>query len=554
VSAGSEEDVTIRRGLAVVGSLLLVASMSVDRAGAAVDFVKVACSLPHDQLLRIWHGTEIDRSGDVIIVAKEPNFVGSNFPHSGPWDYLQRVPMLWYGPGIIPAKGVVKRPVTSADIAPTEASLLHFDAFHAPDGTAMTEALPINGKIPRLIVTFVWDAGGRDVLDAYPKDWPVLKSLIPKGVWYDNATVGSSPSITPATHSTIGTGAFPMRTGQVDAEFRVGPNLIRSGELGPQLLDYPTLADIYDRAMGNEPIVGDLASVNWHLNMMGHGSLFSGGDRDIAVLRAPEVTASNEGTEGTSWHLPGADQPWYTFPSYVNNLPPLSSYIRKLDQADGKIDDKWRQDDIQQLEGGWATPARVPYQDAMVDEVIKREHFGKDDVPDLLFENNKVIDHISHLFSVNSVEMQDTLHWQDAGLRDLIGTLNKNVGRGRWVLLLTADHGAQYNPKVSHAFQVTPSALQSDLETKFGNGDTAHPAIQGVRTSQIFLNVRQLQQNGYSVQDVASFVLNYTKGQATADPSTLPAGTSGDHVFAAAFPTSVFAKPLPCLPEMKTAA
>ena len=85
------------------------------------------------------------------------------------------------------------------------------------------------------------------------------------------------------------------------------------------------------------------------------------------------------------------------------------------------------------------------------------------------------------------------------------------------------------------------------------NGDTAHPAIQGVRTSQIFLNDRQLQQNGYSIDDVASFVLNYTKGQATSDPSTLPAGSAGDHVFAAAFPASVFAHPLPCLPEMKAA-
>ena len=50
----------------------------------------------------------------------------------------------------------------------------------------------------------------------------MLKSLIPKGIWYEHASVGSSPSITPATHATIGTGAYPRTTGQVDAEFRVG--------------------------------------------------------------------------------------------------------------------------------------------------------------------------------------------------------------------------------------------------------------------------------------------------------------------------------------------
>jgi hypothetical protein len=43
--------------------------------------------------------------------------------------------------------------------------------------------------------------------------------MIPKGIWFDHASVGSSPSITPATHATLGTGAFPMHTGQTDAEF-----------------------------------------------------------------------------------------------------------------------------------------------------------------------------------------------------------------------------------------------------------------------------------------------------------------------------------------------
>ena len=73
-----------------------------------------------------------------MFVPQEPNFVGTNFPHSGPWDYLQDVPLFWYGPGIIPALGRVERPVTLADVAPTQAKLLDF-AFDAPDGRALPE-------------------------------------------------------------------------------------------------------------------------------------------------------------------------------------------------------------------------------------------------------------------------------------------------------------------------------------------------------------------------------------------------------------------------------
>ena len=535
-------------GFALMGALAVLVGSSAQQVGAQptpVDFAAVACSLPHDQLLRIWRGTEQDRSGDVLIVPLEPNFLGSNYPHSGPWDYLQDVPMMWYGPGIVPARGVVQRPVTLADVAPTQAALMHFDGFTAPDGDTMREVLPENGTKPRLIVTFVWDAGGRSVLDTYPNDWPVLNSLIDKGVWFDHATVGSSPSITPATHATIGTGAFPMRTGQVDAEFRIGPDLIRAGALWPQLLDMPTLADIYDRAMGNEPVVGALGSVTWHLNMMSHGSLFTGGDRDIAVLRTPLESADNEGVEGTKWNLQGKNAPWYTLPRYVNDTPPLSSYLDKLDAADGARDGNWHADDIQQAEGGWATPARIPYQDAMYAQVIKREGFGKDEVTDMLFINSKIIDHISHLYSVNSIEMQDTLRWQDDALREFIHVLNEAVGRGRWVMLLTADHGAQFDPKVSGAFQITPAGLTTDLRTAFGDD-----AVQAVRASQIFLNARVLEQQGSSVDTVASFILDYTKAQVVSDPSSLPAGEAQERVFAAAFPASVFAEPLSCLPEM----
>ncbi len=86
--------------------------------GALAD---AACAIPHQQLLRIWRGTDPERSGQIVFVPQEPNFVGTNFPHSGPWNYLQDVPLFWYGPGIIPALGRVERPVTLADVAPTQA-------------------------------------------------------------------------------------------------------------------------------------------------------------------------------------------------------------------------------------------------------------------------------------------------------------------------------------------------------------------------------------------------------------------------------------------------
>jgi hypothetical protein len=538
-----------RMALAVATLAVCAVGPPPPSARAATDFAAVACSLPHDQLLRIWRGTDPDRSGQILVVPQEPNFLGSNFPHSGPWDYLQDVPLFWYGPGYLKPQPKVERPVTIAGIAPTQAGLMGFDGFDSPDGVAMPEVLAAaKDTPPKLIVTLVWDAAGRSVLETWPRDWPVLKSLIPKGIWYDRASVGSSPSITPATHATMGTGAYPRTTGQVDAEFRVGDGtkLIRAGELGPTLLDSATLSDVYDRAMGNEPVIGTLASVTWHLNMMGHGAMWNGGDRDVAVLRVSEN--SNEGAEGNAWSIKGKNAPWYRFPAYVNELPTVDTYTEDLDRADGARDGKWRENSIEQLANGWDTPARVPFQDRLYAEVIQREGFGADDVPDLLYINSKIIDHVGHLWSVNSPEMQDTLRWQDAGLREFIGTLNREVGRGEWVLLLTADHGHQFDPAVSGAFQISPAGLQSDLEARFDDADGTSVFV-GVRTSQTFLNMDELQESGSTVEEIAEFMLHYTKGQASANPSSLSADEQDDEVFSAVFPTSVFDQPLPCLSE-----
>src|SRR5205085_8909363 len=217
------------------------------------DIVKEACALPREQLIRIDRGTRLDRSGELQIVPKQPNYVAGGYSHAGPWNYLQRVPVFWYGPGVIPATGRVNPQVTSADIAPTEARILGFNRFHPPDGVPMPDVSARPGPPPRLLVTLVWDAGGLDVLNTWDKEWPYLHSLIPDGVWFDQATAGSSPSNTPPIHATIGTGAYPNSNGMLDEYVRVG-NIEKPNDHGPAFLLQPTLADLYDRAMGNRPV------------------------------------------------------------------------------------------------------------------------------------------------------------------------------------------------------------------------------------------------------------------------------------------------------------
>jgi hypothetical protein len=509
---------------------------------------EVCAGVAHELLLRTWRGTRPDRSGDIQLIAEEPNFVDGGLTHAGPWDYVQDVPLFLYGPGYV-ERGVYERPVTLADVAPTAGRMLDFP-FDAPDGKALEEALPesADGPPPRLLVTLVWDSAGRDVLDAWPEAWPYLRSLLPDGAWFERATVGASPSNTPTGHATLGTGSFPMRHGFVDEFIRMNGKLQKPNENGPGFLLQPTLADLYDLAMGNEPIVGAVATLAAHISMMGHGSMWGDGDRDIAVTREKE-DAETGGAESVSWNLTSDMAPFYRLPGYVNQIEGFEDDVAELDRADGALDGKWRDNSIAQLVNGFDTPARTPFQSRLVRRIVAREGFGDDEVPDLLYLNYKAIDTIGHRFSLNSLEMADAVRVQDDDLAELVAFLDREVGRGMWAMILTADHGTNFDPEVSGAFRIDIDRLSEAVAGTFDDDDGS-PLLEKVRPTEIWLNTEELRENGHSLTEVSRFIVGLTQSDTVKPTLSVQPGHEDDEVFAAAFPSSILSS-LPCLPEAR---
>jgi hypothetical protein len=504
-----------------------------------------------DALLRTWRGMRLDRSGDVQIVPKDPNFVNGGLTHATPFDYTQEVPWLLYGPGFV-RPGEYDEPVTLADIAPTLGSILKFD-YDALDGRSQTQALLAADErgLPRLVVTVIWDSGGDDVLERWPDDWPFLRSLIPDGAWFTNATVGASPSNTPVGHATIGSGAFPRDHGFVDEYIRINGKIQKPNENGPGFFLTPTLADVYDRANDNEPKVGAIATLAAHIMMMSHGSMWGGGDRDIAITREKEF-GETAGEEAVSWNLTTDMAPFYDLPQYVNDLPPLDGYVEDLDRADGADDGRWRDNDLEPLSNGFDTPARTPFQETLIETLIEREGFGADETPDLLFLNYKAIDTVGHLFSADGIEMSDAVRQQDETLRGFVDFLDRTVGQGRWVMALTADHGTQQDPEVSGAFMIDINKLESGLIDNFDDDDDV-PLVQKVRPTEIWLDRTELKDNGFTLVAVSEWFMSLTQEQTFKNRNLPGPGHEQDTVFSAALPSSILSS-LPCLPQARREA
>ena len=180
--------------------------------------MRKACRLPAHWVTYIRRGWNPgpERAADLILVPKAPHFVGTriNTSHSGPYGFLQRVPLVFYGPGYVRPLGRHRpgREVTVADIPPTYAKVMGFP-WPRRDGAPISEILEEEATPPRLIVTISIDGGGWNVLNRWPRAWPNLATLIEKGTNVEGAVVGSSPSITPAIHTSMSTGFWPRRHG-----------------------------------------------------------------------------------------------------------------------------------------------------------------------------------------------------------------------------------------------------------------------------------------------------------------------------------------------------
>ena len=497
--------------------------------------------IPKVVIDRLWRGYRADRGGDLITVPRGFNFFDGGISHTTPWPYTVDIPMVWYGPGVLPVRGKIDRPVTAADVAPTIARMIGFRGFDAPDGEPMEETLPPKGVTPRLVVVLVWDAAGNYVLNLWPRQWPHLRGLMRQSTWFSHATVGSSPSSTAPIHATIGTAAFPRRHGILDNYVRVPDgHLGDPWGVGPSALLIPTLGDVYAEEMTTDrALTGIFATLNWHLGMLGHGSK-DAKRKPVAVLRERGAAV---GAEGISWGLSPHTSPFFRFPEYVNDTPPIDTFFPFADASDGTRDGTWRGHDIASLKSGFNTPARVPYQHRGIERMIREEGFGHHDAPDLLFINYKIIDEVGHLFTSSSPEMHDTIKVQDANLPRLISFLDRQVGKGKWVLLVTADHGHSASPLVSGGFRIKDAAVEQQLEHRFRDA-----VAEKVRPGWTFLDRPKLEQAGVTVGEASRFLAALTKVQASIQPDVVPAGDERDHVLDEAFPASFLAGPSPPLP------
>lgn len=423
--------------------------------------------------------------------------------HASVWMYLERIPLLVYAPGWIPA-GVSDERVTLADLAPTTAKLMGFDGFPERAGRPLAD-IPAPPAPPKVIVTFVIDGGGWNVLDEWPDAWPHQRRLMGEGMVYTNALHGSFPAVTAAAHATIGTGAFPETHGISGHNLKAGGGHVRKayGKLGqadPSDIRIPTLADLWTQHTGGKAFIGEFGYQIWHLGMIGAGGSDPLGDKPVAVYW-DELAKGWASQNPDIYRLPGS-------------VPADTEWRRAFEEYRAEYPSEFppEQHGFSEKQAPACAPATVKYQGDLIEAAFDSEDIGNHEVTDLVYINYKSPDYAGHIYNMLEPPEERLLRAVDEQLGRLADMLVERFGEDGFVLIVTADHGQCPNPSEVDGVRLDPIQLTADIEAEFG-GSSIYPIVHEVAPSEIFLDKRGLLDAGIEPADIAAWLKDYTYGE-----------------------------------------
>lgn len=363
--------------------------------------------------------------------------------------------------------------------------------------TAHAPAVAADAK-PRLAVLMVVDQFGSNLLKFHRQHLTGgLDRLIDQGRYFPNAVVDHAPTNSLPGHLSAASGAYPRRHGVVDngwVETAGGRAVSVSGFVDPSCRKIEPdgrIAPQTARALG--PGRFEAATiVEW-------------------VLRAdPAARFASVGTGGgvSALHAGRARGPVLWFDSgsagyvsstcYLERLPAWALQFNRTLAAQYMEEDwrlaapaamtaRLRPDAVPFENGGRDTafphvrpePAELarwfdftPFTDeatlGLARAAVTGERLGSDEVTDILTIGLSSLDHVGHRYGPFSVEQADTLHRLDRNLAAFFDFLDERVGKGEWVLALTADHGAPAAPEDARRFGVEGAKRISEAQVLAG--------------------------------------------------------------------------------------
>lgn len=362
-------------------------------------------------------------------------------------------------------------------------------------------------KPPRLVLQITVDALRGDLLTRYSNTFGEggFRYLMKKGVVYSNANYQHANTETIVGHASLATGTTPSMHGMIgnvwfdrqknrlvynieDADYHLltqGADVDAKTEIDPTQkaakVDGRSPSSILTSTFSDELAAryGDKSKI-FAVSVKDRGAVSLGGHAGKAFWfskASGEFVTSNyyydqypqwvnqyNATKpaltyaGTSWQLlhPAATYFWGSADerAYETDFP---GYGRTFPHPYGEAGDKYL---TTRLTLG---PAGDELTAGFAKALLAAEQLGKDEIPDYLAISFSSTDYVGHIFGASSLETEDNLAHLDRTLADLFAYIDKQVGLGKTLIVLSADHGQPEVPGYLNALGI-PHARYFDAK------------------------------------------------------------------------------------------
>lgn len=396
---------------------------------------------------------------------------------------------------------------------------------------------------PKLVVGLMLDQMRLDYFYRYYNIYNTdggFKRLLSEGFSCENTIIPYAQTVTAVGHSSVYTGSVPAFTGIIANEWysrekgrvvycaeddgvKVLGGVVDSKPMSPKNLWANTITDELRLA------------TNFRSKVIG-----------VAIKDRASILPSGHSANAAYWYDDKSGN-WITSTHYMDKLPawvkefnnrklvdsfyrigwntlaPIKEYVEST--ADNKsYEGKYNEDATvtfphkfdamigKDYKAIRATPYGNTLTLMMAKKILEEENLGKRGVTDFLNLSLSSTDVIGHMYGPNSIEVEDVYRRVDIELGKFFDELDKQVGKGNYLLFLTADHAAGQSPgflnenKLPGKAHTSPTKdLNDAIEKKFGISD----AVINTLAYQVYLNYPVINSSKVKKSSIEKFVLDY---------------------------------------------
>ncbi len=396
---------------------------------------------------------------------------------------------------------------------------------------------------PKLVVGVVIDQMRWDYLyryfDRFGNDG--FKKIMKEGFNCENTYIPYTPTVTAMGHACVFTGSVPAFHGIM------GNNWY--DELQKKIV-YCT-EDNSVEGVGSSSAAGKMSPRNMWSNTIADELRLATNFRNktiaIALKDRGSILPGGHSSNGSYW-FDNATGGWITSSYYMNELPawvkkfndkklpdqyikkgwntlyPLSTY--KQSTADSNIyESRMPGEDISfphrtdtitrnRYDAFKTSPFGNTYTIEMAKAAIEAEQLGARNETDFLAVSFSSPDYIGHTFTPNSIEVEDNYLRLDIDLANFLKYLDTRLGKGNYLLFITADHGVAHNPYFLNDHKL-PGGVLDHNAVRRQMADTLHKryGVPGIVAQtinyQLYLNDSIILKAGLDRNEIKSFLKDY---------------------------------------------